>query len=325
MSILVTGGSGAIGSWVVRRLLEEGQKPVVFDLRPNTALIEDIKKDVPIVQGDVTDWAKIVRTLREHKIERMIHLAAELSPEVRKSDPYLEVKVIVDGTVNILEASRLLDVQKVVFASSRAVYGVVNPKYTKPPYDPIPEEEAKPGGSTAIYSSAKFLLERVGLQYASLGLETAALRFGTIYGPGKIMTHGEKKTRATHALLVVNAMRGQPTKVERGGDGITDCVYCKDVANGIVKALFTQNLQTRIYNISSGEGASLKDWAKVVKGLFPNASVEVGPGPLTELGMGGGILDISKARKELSYKPEYPLQKGIEDFVREMDRLKLIG
>jgi len=156
-------------------------------------------------------------------------------------------------------------------------------------------------------------------------LDTAALRFGTMYGPGKIMTHGEKKTRATHALLVVNAMRGQPTKVDRGGDGITDCVYCKDVALGIVKASFAQNLQARIYNISSGEGASLKDWAKVVKNIFPNASVEVGPGPLTELGMGGGILDISKARKELSYKPEYPLQKGIEDFVREMDRLKLIA
>ena len=325
MSILVTGGAGAIGSWVVRRLLEEGKKPVIFSRRPNTVLIEDIKNDIPLVQGDVRDWAKIVRVIREHRIERIVHLAAELSPEVRKSDPYLEVTVIVDGTVNILEASRLLDIQRVVFASTRAVYGDIDPRYKQPPYDPIPEEEARPGGSTAIYSAAKFLLERVGLQYASLGLDTAALRFGTLYGPGKIMTHGAKKTRATHALLVVNAMRGQPTKVEKGGDGVTDCVYCKDASNGIVRALFAEKLQSRIYNISSGEGASLKDWAKVVKNLFPKASVEIGPGPLSELGMGGGVLDISKARKELSYEPQYSVQTGVEDFVREMDRLKLIG
>ena len=55
------------------------------------------------------------------------------------------------------------------------------------------------------------------------------------------------------------------------------------------------------------------------------ASVEIGPGPLSELGMGGGVLDISKARKELSYEPQYSVQTGVEDYVREMDRLKLIG
>ncbi|MEI9479788.1 MAG: NAD(P)-dependent oxidoreductase [Deltaproteobacteria bacterium] len=325
MAILVTGGSGAIGSWVVRRLLEEGKKPVVFDLRPNTLLIDDIKKDIPIIQGDILDMTKIIRTIKEQKIDRIIHCAAEITAEVRRSEPFLEVRVLVDGTVNILEASRLMDVQRVVYCSSRSAYGDVNPKHTQPPYPLVTEEEASPGGATPIYSASKFLMERVGLQYAKLGTDFVALRFGVVYGPGKIMTQGEKKSRATHALLVVNAMRGQPTRVEKGGDGKIDCVYCKDVADGAVKACFTEKPQSRIYNISVGEGYSLKDWAKVVKKLFPNAIMEIGPGSISELGMGGGILDISKARKELSYEPHYHLEEGVEDFVKEMDRLKLMG
>ena len=325
MSILVTGGLGAIGSWVIRRLLEDGRNPIIFDIKTDTTLIEDVKKEVPIVQGDILDLAKLIRVIKEYKIRRIIHLAAELSQEVRRLDPYLEVRVLVDGTANVLETARLMEIERFVYASSRAVYGKLDPRFTHPTYDPIPEEEAIPGGSTPLYSAGKFLMEKVGLQYASLGLDFVALRFGTVYGPGKIMTHGTKKIRAIHTLIVINAMKGEATKIPKGGDGLSDCVYFKDIANGVVRACFAEKPESRIYNISAGKGYSFKDWAKVIREVFPHISLEVGPGPLTEFGLQGGILDITRARRELAYEPEYPLKRGVEDFVKQMNRLKFIG
>jgi nucleoside-diphosphate-sugar epimerase len=329
MSILVTGGSGAIGSWVVRKLVEEGQKPIVYDLRPSTALIPDVKDDITVIQGDVRDYARLLKVIKDYGIERIIHLAVELGAQVRESDPYVESRTIVDGTTNVLEIARVTNIPRVVFTSSRAVYLATDPKFKRPPWEPIPEEEARPGGSAGqgIYSAGKFFIERVGIQYASLGLDCIALRFGVAYGPGKIATHGAGATRASHAALVVNASRGVPTKLERGGDGVTDAVYFRDVAKGILKACFVEKekVKSRVYNISSGEGFSLKQWAEVVKKVFPKASIEVGPGPLSDIGMGGGVLDITKARKDLSYEPDYPLQKGIEEFVKDMERLNLIG
>ena len=168
-------------------------------------------------------------------------------------------------------------------------------------------------------------MERVGLQYVSLGVDFAAVRFGTTYGPGKTVTHGGEKPTSMPALIVVNALKGEPTKIPKGGDGLTDFTYYKDIAQGVVRACFAENLQSRIYNIGFGEGCSFKDWAKVVKELFPKVSIEVGPGPLSEFGLSGGVLDITKAKKELSYEPQYPLKRGIEDFAKEMKRLNLIG
>jgi nucleoside-diphosphate-sugar epimerase len=170
-------------------------------------------------------------------------------------------------------------------------------------------------------------MERVGLHHVQLGLDFVALRFGSPYGPGKLITYGDKRhvfDRATiNGQILENAMKGEPTRIPKGGDGKRCAVYVKDVVQGVIKACFTKNPQSRIYNISVGEGYSFKDWAKVVKELFPRASVEIGPGPLSELNIGDGVLDISKARRELSYEPQYSLRKGIEDYVEEMDRLKL--
>ena len=98
MSILVTGGLGAIGSWVVRDLLKNGRKPIIYDLKTTTVLIEDIKREVPIIQGDILDFPKILRTIKEHNVKRVIHLAAELSREVRKDEPIKELKILIDGS-----------------------------------------------------------------------------------------------------------------------------------------------------------------------------------------------------------------------------------
>jgi UDP-glucose 4-epimerase len=315
MSVLVTGALGAIGSMVVARLVAEGHRPVVFDLRHDLELIEEVGGRVEVEQGDVRDWAALARVVRAHGIRDVIHMAAVL-PDAAQRDPKLAEEVNVGGTVNVCEVARAMGLRRVVFASSKGVYRRVEDEHGHPTYRPLTEDY--PLGPDGVYDVTKLAAEQLGLNYAaSHGVDFVALRFAATYGPGRMARHGALAVRSS---IVENAAAGRPTVLPKGGDQLDDFVYTKDVAQGLVRAVAAEGLEHRVFNIGTGQPSSLAAAAAILKGHFPDAVIDIGPG--TDYGASGRycVFDVSRARRELGYEPAYDHETGILDYLAVLER-----
>ena len=313
MSVLLTGGTGFMGSWVARGLIDKGDKPVIYDARSDLDLLEDVKGGFDFVQGDILDLAGLITTLKRFKVERVIHAAALTSPP----NPMTGVKVNVEGTINVFEASRIMEVKRVVYISSKAVYGAITGEHAHPAYMPISEDYRKMPDS--IYGATKVASEFMASHYHSQwGLDVVSLRFAFIYGPGKSQRYAGT---SIHGQIIEKAARGLETRIPQGREQKIDLVYVKDVANSILTACFTHELKSRVYHIGSGEGTTLADLAREVRKYFPKTVIEIGPGIdyLMDQRSHYGILDITRAREELGFIPEFPLEKGVEEYIRNLD------
>ena len=125
MNVLITGGMGVNGAVTARLLVKEGLRPVLLDNRKDLSLMRDIKDKVDCVEADVCDQQALEKLVDDYKITHIAHLAA-LMPEPAEANPRLGIKVGVDGTVNILEVARAKRIKRVVFTSSKAVYGEIS-------------------------------------------------------------------------------------------------------------------------------------------------------------------------------------------------------
>ncbi|MBI4491594.1 MAG: NAD(P)-dependent oxidoreductase [Chloroflexi bacterium] len=320
--ILVTGGLGAIGAWVCRALVARDVRPLVFDTRADMVLVRDIAEQVDLVLGDITDLAALLRVVKQHRVSRVIHLAA-LMPPACQADPLLALRVNLLGAVHVFEAARLMELERVVFISSKAAYGAISGEYGHPTYVPVAEDH--PTRPTNVYGVTKQAVEGWALQYHRLyGVDVVGFRLGSTYGPGKQSRHGAV---GLHSRLIECAMFGKPLRIERGGDQGDDVIYNRDVAQGIVKGCFAPTPEHKVFNLGLGRAVSLREFARAVQELFPQASIEVGPG-LDYYGAGEGrgsysVFDISRARAELDFNPEYEYPAGIEDYVRTVRSLGL--
>ena len=324
MNVLVTGGLGVNGAWVTRQLLEEGHKPVVYENRLDTLLVADIVDKIEIVMGDIMDLPALVRTLKKYKIQRICHLAALMGKSVQ-ANPWFGFQVNAVGTLNVLEAARIMDVERIVFASSISTSAPFTREHGYPTYKPINENYPKHPISrrNGVYGTAKLASELMCLHYCqNYGLDYVILRFCAIYGIGKKVRHGPV---AIHSKIIENAMVGKPTIIPQGGDEKTDIVYVRDVANSTVLACFAQNLEHHDFNIGTGQGYKLGDVANAIRKIHPEAVIEIGPG-VDYLGFGSSeycVFDISRARQELTYSPRFTLENGVKDYVEMMKRLNI--
>ncbi len=316
MTTLVTGGTGAIGSWVLRRLIEqEGQRPVAFDTRPDFTLLSDLSERFDFVQGDILDLGRILRTINEHEIDRIIHLAAAL-PTREAEHPMTAFKVNAEGTLNVLEAAVVTKLDKVVYTSSKGVFGSFTGVHSSPTYEPMTED--LPKQPVGMYDLTKLTSEHLlDFYYRNYGLEYAVLRFPLLYGPGRLARHG---ALAVVSRLVENAMAGEPTILAAGADWEDELLYTRDVAQGIVRAAVTDGHEHRAFHIGRCTIESLRDVADAVRKVFPDARIELGPGSFRAEPRACRF-DYSRARSELGYEPEFDLESGIADYVDFMRRL----
>jgi UDP-glucose 4-epimerase len=128
---------------------------------------------------------------------------------------------------------------------------------------------------------------------------------------------------AVMSRIVENPAHGVPFKLERGGDDKDDFIYNKDSANGIYLATVAGKLKSRLFNIGTGTGVTLKDFATVIKKHIPNAQMDIGDG-LNFYGFpypATGVYDITRAGTELGYAPQYDLERGIADYLAALKRL----
>jgi UDP-glucose 4-epimerase len=319
MKVLITGGTGVNGAATARLLVAEHIRPVLLDNRKDLSLIRDIKNHVDLVQGDILDHELLAKVATDYHITHMAHLAA-LMPGPAEANPVLAVKIGVDGTVNVLETARACGIRRVVFTSSKAAYGEFSGEFGPPKFVPVREDH--PRNPADLYGVIKVCCEDIGSYYRiSYGIEFVALRFSTIYGPGKEARHG---AYSFYGQLIEKVMAGEEVRLPEGGDQFNDAVYVGDVARAILFALRAGGLEQWVFNIGSGKGSTPRDFSRVLKTLFPESELEIGPGQ-SSLGRSKQsycVFDIRAARDHLGYEPVYDVERGVRDYVATMRRLR---
>ena len=276
MSVLVTGAAGHIGSNIVRTLLSEGEQVIGYDaaLPPPHSVVFPLLRSFPFVMGSVTDLPLLLNTIKQHKVQDVIHLAAIMVGA--KERPVETVQVNVMGTLNVLEAGRILGLRRVICTSSFAAAGATGKDQSRL----IPETEyslpVNAGDGIAPYASTKLMCEELTYMYrADHGVDAAIIRPARVYGPG--LPRGRSAGIPIQALFE-KAIAGEPVSVAQGGDTRIDLTYVKDEVRGFVLAYRAAKLPNWLYNISAGRLYSMSEIAAAMRRVFPKVSIEVGPG-----------------------------------------------
>lgn len=303
MTVLITGGTGFIGSYILRGLARRGnEKPIVYDLMPNLSLISDISEKVKVVHGDVLDLPHLLRVIKENNVKQIIHMAYLLIDASGKN-PYNAIQVNIQGTNNVFEAARILDLDRVVWASSAGVYGQAE-YYGGQSVEVDEESTTKP---TTIYGNCKVLGEFVLDFYSEkYGLDLIALRPTQVYGPGRV-----RGGVAFMSRLIEDPARGKPIKLPYPPGQEHDWVYVEDTADSFIIACFVNKPKHKIFNIGGGTH-TLGEVASYVKELIPDANItfegENSVGWVSRY-------NFTRATKELGYKPKYSLENGVRDII----------
>lgn len=312
MAKLITGGLGFAGSHLARKLVEEGEEVVLFDVIRWSKLIDDIRDKVKIVQANLSNWAEVLDTVRKHKVNCIYHAGALLSASAEQS-PLTAYTVNANGTFYVLEAARLFNVKKVVFLSTIATYGSGVPESVSDDTIQIP---------TTMYGVTKVFCERLGEYYhRKFGLDFRGVRFPSIIGPGR----GGGGASAYSSLIVQEPAAGRPYKVFVDESAKIPLLYIKDAVRALISLEKTEEerLKRRVYNIQ-GFSPTARQLADTVKRYLPSAEVEFEPNPemLEIIRSWPKELDDTQAREDWGWRPQYTLDKAVKDFVEEFQARK---
>ncbi len=295
MSTMVTGGLGYVGRHLVASLAERGEDVVSY----NRDYAEGSEKNVTYVQGELYDLPRFVDTLRRYDVGRIIHTAAMSHPDLSIELPITTFTANVDGTVHVFEAARMIGVRRIVNFSSETAYGHVDTGGA------ITEDA--PLHPTTPYGVTKVATELLADVYNDLyGLDIVSLRITEIYGPGNKMPQFLKE-------IIRPALRGEPYRLEKGGDHGFQFVRVEDVARAAILAADAKEFDQRVYNVTGGSQITLGEAANMVREAIPGADIEIGPGHL-HLDRQGPY-DISAADRDLGYRPEWPVERGIPEYI----------
>jgi len=318
MKVLITGGLGVNGAVTARLMTRDGLRPVLMDNRMDLTLMGDIKDQVDIVIGDICDRAALGKAVDDYGVTHIAHLAA-LMPEPAEADPRLGVRVGVDGTINVLEVARAKNIKRVVFTSSKAAYGEITGEYAPPTCKPVREDYPKRPAD--LYGSIKVCCEELGRYYReAYGIEFIALRFVSIYGPGKEARHGPL---SFYGQLIERARSGEKWVIPQGGDQPNDAVYVGDVGRSVYLAVKAPTPSEWTFNIGTGKAWTPREFLNAAAKLYPEHKIELGPG-LSKLGRSKQsycVFDISAAERNIGYEPAYDVTRGVRDYVETLERL----
>jgi UDP-glucose 4-epimerase len=296
MRVLVTGGSGFIGSHVVDRLIAHGHEPVIYDLRPSP-WHRDPARPVETVLGSITDREALERAL--HSCDAVAHLAAVADVNDVHASPEEAERVNARGTVAVLEACRRAGVKRIIYASTIWVYSDCAE-------EAVDEETLLPAPSH-LYTSTKLAGELYCKAYQELyGIDYTILRFGIPYGP-------RAREAAVIPAFVGKALRGEPLTL--AGDGMQSrrFVYVEDLAEGVALGL-AEVATNRIYNLASDENVTIKQIAETVRDLL--GDVQIVHTPARPGDFGGKIVSSERARRELGWSAATPFAQGVANYVR---------
>jgi UDP-glucose 4-epimerase len=301
--VLVTGATGSLGVPVAAGLRAAGVQVTALSSRGGPAT----------ERCDIRDGERLRAVVERVSPEVVVHLAA-LMPAVCSAQPALAAEVNVTATARCYEAAARAGVRRFVYASSKSAYGPRLPVEHGPPeYRPIPETlRAAP---VSVYDVTKRAGEQlIEAQHAALreGPEPVSLRFATIYGPGKGERHGGASVLST---MIASALARRPFHLDHGGDQVDDVIWVGDAAAGVVAATLRDGPLQSLYNIATGTGIAISEFARRVADACPGCDVAVGPG-LAYMGAEPtyGVLDVTRARAALGFAADPSVARGVALF-----------
>jgi UDP-glucose 4-epimerase len=310
--ILICGGAGYIGSNMTASLAAEKHDPVVYDnlSKGHKAALAGCE----FVKGDLADYDLLVKTLKKYKIDAVCHFAGLIEVGESVQAPLKYYHNNVSCTQTLLSAMEAAGVEKFIFSSSAAVYGI-------PQQVPIAEDA--PTAPINPYGQTKLAVERMCHYQSQTGkLRYASLRYFNAAGAGNNCTLGEDHRPESHLIpLTIFAAMGKTNSIKIFGtdyptpDGscIRDYIHIEDLCRAHLLALSKLDEQPElIYNLGNGNGYSVKQVIETVKKVsgkdFKVIESDRRPGDAPIL-----TSDASKAKSELGWNPKFPdLEKIIE-------------
>ena len=297
MKVLVTGGSGFIGSHVLDRLIADGHEPVNFDL---TASEHHPPTEVKSVLGDIADRDTAWRAARG--CEAIVHLAAVADVNDVIADPLRADRINVHGTQMILEAARHAGIDRVVYGSTVWVYG-------NAPVDGVVDEESPLALPAHLYTATKLAGEMYCRSYTHLyEIGHTVLRFGIPYGP-------RARLAAVVPAFVSRAQEGKALTIAGDGQQTRQFVYVEDLAAGIVAGL-QPSAADRTFNLVGEEQTSVRQIADTVRELV--AEVPIVHGPERPVDVHIARISGERAARELAWRTQTSFADGL---VRYLDWL----
>ena len=315
MKVLVTGGTGYIGSHTVVELINEGMDVVIIDNLSNSKeevhdILEEITgKRIPFYIGDVCDKDLLRKIFIEEKIDWVIHFAGYKAVGESVLNPLKYYRNNLDSTMSLLEVMEEFDVYNIVFSSSATVYG-------KPASLPINEDF--PLSTTNPYGTTKLFIEHIlnDLYIANPKWNITILRYFNPIGASKTGLIGENPNDIPNNLMpyIVKVASGELECLSVFGDdydttdgtGVRDYIHVIDLARGHVLSLKNKESGVHIYNLGTGHGTSVLELVKTfeeVNGVKVNYKVvDRRPGDIDEC-----YASIEKASRELDFKPIYDI------------------
>ena len=309
--ILVTGGSGFIGSGLVKALVRAGHRVRVFDdnSRGSPRRLVEVEKDIEFIAGDIRDAEAVSRAAAG--MDEAHHLAFVNGTEFFYTQPDLVLDVGVRGMINVIDACRARKIGKLVLASSSEVYQTPP---TVPTDETAPLSVPDPLNARYSYGGGKLISELMAINFGRKYFERVLIfRPHNVYGPDM----GWEHVVPQFALRLKKLLDGQPAGVLRfgiQGTGAETRSFCHldDLVAGVM-TMREKGEHLGIYHVGTMEEVSIAEVARRIAKLV-GREIELVPGPLQAGGTPRRCPDISKLQK-LGYRPRVPLDVGLKPTV----------
>jgi|UniRef100_A0A7C3V0N1 UDP-glucose 4-epimerase len=308
--VLITGGAGMIGSTLAHLLVEHGAEVTIVDaMLPeyggNYFNLRNILEKIVLVKDDIRNQERLKDWV--DGADFVFNLAAQVSYVDSNLDPLLDLDINCRGHLNLLMAlSRYNRRAKVVFTSSRFVYGSIN-------YNPV--DENHPFNCLSVYGIHKLAGEKYyRFFHDAHGLDTVSVRITNPYGPRQQMKHSKYGIVNWFIRL---GLEGKPLTVFGEGLQKRDYVFVEDLAAGILHCALSPKTSGQVYNLGSGVGTPFIDMVRLIAEVIPGTEIQHLPWPQDRylVETGDFIADISKIKEATDWQPQIMIREGIEKTV----------
>lgn len=301
MTILVTGGAGFIGSHIVDALLAQGHTVRVLD-NLSSGRRDNLSASAELIEGDIADFELVLQATLG--CTHVIHQAALVSVPLSIKQPVLNYRSNIQGTFNVFEAARQQGVQRLVYASSAAVYG------NRPG---LPKRETDPVDLLTPYAAAKFGSENLATVYnKSYGMECVGLRYMNVYGPRQ---DPSSPYSGVLSIFCQRAMAQRPITVFGDGDQTRDFIFVSDIVAANLLALSASfQHDTAVYNVGRGEQTSLNMILSTLDQLV-ESPLEISYAASREGDIKHSVADIGRIEADLNFQPTVSLTDGLAETI----------
>ena len=311
MSILVTGGTGFIGSFLVHELLEStSDNLILFDYVLNEKRIADIRSNprVKIVQGNIANWPDLVSVFSNNsEIDKIYHFGSLMPPHTEEKllDAF---RINIQGSFNVFECARIFEVPRIIYSSSGAIYG---------PGVDLPITEKTFRDPWTMYGVGKVCSEVIGSYYhRRQNISFTSIRFPALIGPGRT---GRGLTIFANNIIQYPAQNETAIcNVEE--DVRIPIIYIKEAVKFLANLAMRNDLPEQAYNID-GVWLSAEELANLVKQKIPDAIINYDPDPVLSFQLKSWSMmksDDRLAKQDLGYKSLYTPKEFVSDFIKDV-------